>query len=109
MEHAIILQEGKIAICALPKAIEEELGLDEDDLENISGFPRSIAGVKIAATLRQESEDTVKMSVRAVPGQDAAALCAKFGGGGHKGAAGASMNMSMDEAVEAVIAALPVI
>ena len=49
------------------------------------------------------------MSVRAVPGQDASALCAKFGGGGHKGAAGASMNKSMDEAVKAVIAELPVI
>ena len=49
------------------------------------------------------------MSVRAVPGQDASALCAKFGGGGHKGAAGASMNMTMDEAVKAVIAELPII
>jgi phosphoesterase RecJ-like protein len=42
------------------------------------------------------------MSVRAVPGQDASALCAKFGGGGHKGAAGASMNCPMDEAVEKI-------
>ena len=76
-------------------------------MENISGFPRSIAGVKIAATLRQETAATVKMSVRAVPGYDAAAICATFGGGGHKGAAGASMKMTMDEAVEAVKAAMP--
>ena len=107
VEHALFLQGGKIAICALPLSVEQELGLTEDDLENISGFPRSIAGVKIAATLRQESADTVKMSVRAVPGYDAAAICAAFGGGGHTGAAGASMKMTMEEAVEAVKAAMP--
>jgi phosphoesterase RecJ-like protein len=107
VENAVFLQNGQIAICPLPKSKEQELGLTEDDLENISGFPRTIAGVKIAATLRQEDENRVKMSVRAVPGYDASAICRKFGGGGHTGAAGASMNMTMEEAVEAVKAAMP--
>ncbi|MBQ3529906.1 MAG: DHH family phosphoesterase [Oscillospiraceae bacterium] len=107
IEHMLFLQEGKVAICALPKAIEEELGLTEDDLENISGFPRSIEGVKIAATIREDGENRVKISVRAVPGYDAAAICAQFGGGGHKGAAGASMNCSMAEAVEAIKKVMP--
>ena len=109
LEHAHFLQEGQIAICPLPKAVELEYGANEDDLDNISGFPRTVEGVKLAVTIREEGTNRVKMSVRAVPGQDASALCAKFGGGGHKGAAGASMNMTMDQAVEAVIAALPII
>ena len=109
LENAIFLQNGQIAVCPLPKAAEAECGACEDDLENISGFPRTIEGVKLAVTIREEGTGRVKMSVRAVPGQDAAALCAKFGGGGHKGAAGASMNMTMEEAVAAVIAELPVI
>ena len=107
LQNAHFLQNGKVAICPLPKAIEKQFGAGEDDLDNISGFPRTIEGVKIAATIREEGEGRVKMSVRAVPGQDAAAICAKFGGGGHKGAAGASMNMTLDEAVEAVKAAMP--
>ena len=109
LQNAVFLQEGKIAVCALPKAVELECGAGEDDLDNISGFPRTIEGVKLAVTIREEGENRVKLSVRAVPGQDASALCAKFGVGGHKGAAGASMNMSMDEAVEAVIVELPAI
>ena len=107
VEHMILLENGAIAICPLPKSVEEELGLTEDDLENISGFPRSIEGVKIAATLRQEGADKIKISVRAVPGYDAAAICANFGGGGHKGAAGASMTCTMDEAVAAIRAVMP--
>ena len=109
LQNAIFLQGGKIAVCALPKAVEAECGAGEDDLDNISGFPRSIEGVKLAVTIREEGQGKVKMSVRAVPGCDASALCAKFGGGGHKGAAGASMQMPMDEAVKAVIAELPIL
>ena len=102
IENAKFLAGGKVAICQLPKAVEEQFGATEDDLENISGFPRSIAGVKLAATLRQENADTVKISVRAVPGWDASQVCAKFGGGGHKGAAGASIQLPMEEAALAV-------
>ena len=109
LQNAHFLCDGKIAICPLPKAVELECGAGEDDLDNISGFPRTIEGVKLAVTIREEGTSRVKMSVRAVPGQDAAALCAKFGGGGHKGAAGASMNMTMEEAVKAVTAVLPII
>ena len=109
VENARFLQDGKIAICPLPRSVEQEFGANEDDLENISGFPRSIEGVKLAVTLREEPNGRIKISARAVPGCDAAALCAKFGGGGHKGAAGASMDCTMDEAVQTLIEALPTI
>ena len=73
--------------------------------EGIAGFLRSIEGVKICATLR-ETETGSKMSVRAVPGYDAAYICQKFGGGGHKGAAGAGINLPLSEAVDAVAGTL---
>lgn len=107
IDNALFLSDGKIAICALPLEVERQLGVTEDDMENISGYPRSIEGVKIAATLRQSENGTVKLSVRATPDYDAGKICAVFGGGGHRGAAGASLQMSLEDAVQAVIAALP--
>lgn len=110
VENARFLADGQICICALPLAVEKELGVTEDDMENISGVPRTIEGVKIAATLREEKDTgKIKISVRCLPEYDAGAICAKLGGGGHKGAAGASLALSMEEAVHAVIAAMPVI
>ena len=47
--------------------------------------------MKIAATLRESADGLVKLSVRAVPGYDVSVICGQFGGGGHKGAAGAGM------------------
>ena len=106
-ENSRFLAGGKIAICALPKAVEEEIGANEDDLDNISAFPRNIEGVKIAAMIRETTDGTVKVSVRAVPEYDAAAVCAKFGGGGHRGAAGCTVKLPLAEAAEAVAAAMP--
>ena len=104
---AIDLYDGKAVICPLPLAVEKQLGITEDDTENLSGFPRSIEGVLLSATLRESETGEIKMSVRAAPGYDAGAICANFGGGGHRGAAGATVHMTMDEAVNALIAALP--
>ena len=107
IDNLQFLCNGQIAVCALPLAVEQAMGLTEDDMENISGFPRSIEGVKIAATLRQQPDGIVKVSVRALPEYDASAICRKFGGGGHRGAAGASLDMPLEEATAAIIAAMP--
>ena len=106
LQNMRFLQNGQAAVCPLPASVEQAFGATEDDLENISGFPRSIEGVKIAATRRETADGLIKISVRAVPGYDAGKVCAKFGGGGHRGAAGASVNMSLEQAAEAVAGAL---
>lgn len=105
VENAVFLCGGRAVICAIPRKKEQELGLTEDDLDNISSFPRTIAGVCMAVTLRETPEGS-KASVRAIPGYDAAAVCQRFGGGGHKGAAGASLALPLAEAEEAFKAAL---
>lgn len=109
VENARFLYDGKIAICPLPGSVEARLGASEDDMDNISSFPRTIEGVRIAATLRENRDGSVKLSVRAVPGYDAGAICQRFGGGGHKGAAGATVHLPLEQAVEALIAAMPVL
>ena len=98
--------EGRIALCALPASVEEELGVGEDDLNNLSGFLRSIEGVCVAALLRNAGEENTKVSVRSIPGYNAASICEIFGGGGHAGAAGCSIRMPLAEATAELEAAL---
>ena len=99
LEHARFLCDGRAAVCGIPKAVEETV--TKEDMEGAAGFLRSIEGVKICATVR-ETENGSKMSVRAVPGYDAAFICQKFGGGGHKGAAGAGSSLPMEDLVNTV-------
>ena len=103
VEHARFLCNGQAAVCGIPQEMEESIS--REDLEGISGFLRSIEGVRISATLR-EIEGGCKVSVRAVPGLNAGAVCSRFGGGGHKGAGGANIALPMDAAMEAVADAL---
>ena len=100
IENMKLFGDGKLAIVAIPRAVEELLGVTDDDMDNISSYPRTVAGVCMAATLRQTKSGETKISVRAIPGYDAAAVCAVFGGGGHKGAAGASTAIGLEEAAQ---------
>ena len=102
VDHMKMIRGGEMAIVAIPKAVEAEIGVTEDDMDNISSFPRTVAGVCMAATLRETNDDGTKISVRAIPGYDATKVTVQFGGGGHKGAAGASLKMSLEEAAKAV-------
>ncbi len=97
-EHTKLFCGGKLALCALPKAVEADLGVDEDDLGNLSSFIRTIEGVCLAALLRETEDANTKVSVRAIPGYDAAAICERFGGGGHAGAAGCSVKEPLQQA-----------
>lgn len=98
IENLHIFGNGKLATVAIPRAVEDLLGVTDDDMDNISSFPRSVKGVCMAATLRQSKYGETKISVRAIPGYDAAKVCACFGGGGHTGAAGATTRISLEEA-----------
>ncbi len=102
VENMKVFEAGRMALVAIPKSVEENIGVTEDDMDNISSFPRTISGVKMAATLRETRDGDVKLSVRAVPGWDATRITEPFGGGGHKGAAGATLHMSLEDATIAV-------
>jgi len=68
-----------------------ELGATEDDMEGISSIPTQIEGVLAAATFRQIGENEYKLSVRSTGLINASEVCKFFGGGGHKMAAGCTM------------------
>ena len=60
------------------------------ELEGIAVISRSVEGVLAGVTLKQTDNNEFKVSLRTYPPLDASAICKALGGGGHKGAAGAS-------------------
>lgn len=96
---------GKIAISILPQTIVQQYGVSEDDLDNISGFPRDIAGVEIGAMIR-DVKDGAKISLRSYEPWDASDICSYMGGGGHKAAAGATVPGTLQDGRAALLNAL---
>lgn len=91
---------GKCALIQVPLSIFAETGVKESDLEGLASLPREIQGVVLGVTLKEKPQGKVKVSLRANPPGNAAELCQKFGGGGHPGAAGCSLEMTLEQARE---------
>ena len=97
---------GKVAVCSISRAMMEELGATEDDLDDISGFPRDIQGVAIGVLVKELREGGAKVSLRTDGDYDASAICKRMGGGGHKAAAGAQDDGGMDSCKARILQAI---
>ena len=86
--------EGQAAVLLLTREMIEKCGAGEDDMENIASTGMQIKGVRAAATLREMQDNEFKVSLRSDGSVNAAAICAKFSGGGHAMAAGCTLRGS---------------
>ena len=106
IENMEFFAGGRVAVSALPQALMDRLGLTEDDVDDISGFGRTVEGVDLAVMLRDVEGSRGKISLRSSDGFNAAAICARLGGGGHPCAAGASVEGGISAAREAILKAI---
>lgn len=106
VEHMEFFAGGRVAVSAIPQALMEQLQLTEDDVDDISGFGRSVEGVDVAVMLREVEGGKGKISLRTNAPFNAAEICARLGGGGHPGAAGATVAGGIEAAREAILRAI---
>ena len=97
---------GEVGVCTMPKKLLAAFTVTEDDLDSISGFARSIEGVKIGVMIREVEDGLGKISLRTEAPYDASAICQRLGGGGHAAAAGASVPGGIAGAKAAILRAL---
>ncbi len=82
-------------------------GARPEDTENMIDHIRGLDGVVVAAFFEELEDGKIRLSLRSKDARfDASALCARFGGGGHKMAAGARLAGPLESARAAVLAAI---
>jgi phosphoesterase RecJ-like protein len=96
---------GHLILCVIRREDISACGAASDDLEGFVELLRRHRHTKIAATIREDAPERCKLSLRSFGGVDARALALRFGGGGHRNAAGATICAPVDDALEKVIAA----
>lgn len=94
-----------IAWLTVPPGALDRHGVPSDELDGVVEFARSIAGVRLAMLFREIANGRIKVSFRSVGTVDAMQLAERFGGGGHRKAAGASLEGSLADVQERVLAA----
>lgn len=101
-------EDGSLAVCVITLCDMERGGFDESDLGGAVDIPRKIENVLVSVALKQQrnSPGGYKISARANCDIDVAAVCGKFGGGGHMRAAGGRVCAdSPEEALKKVVSA----
>ena len=88
--------DGRMAILTVSRAALAESSCSEEDFDGVIDTVRSRRGVEVAAVIRERADGAVRLSLRTT-GADAASLCAIFGGGGHRVAAGCTLPCSSAE------------
>lgn len=78
---------GQICLITITREMMEQTRCLESDIEGVAAIPKSVEGVEAGVTLRERPNGSWKISVR-TKSLDASKICALFGGGGHKYAAG---------------------
>lgn len=85
----------------------EEYHLRDEDISDVITLIRGIQGVKVAVHIKPRGKNTYKVSLRCDPGLDVAAVCARFGGGGHICAAGCDIEADeVRKAEEQILSAI---
>jgi phosphoesterase RecJ-like protein len=91
-----ITLEGKVAFVEITQAMVKAAKANWEDSEGIVNYARTIDGVECGVLLASNKGGGVRVSMRSKGHViDAGAVCARFGGGGHRGAAGCLLEGDM--------------
>lgn len=94
---------GKCAIISITADMIEKTKCDKSDLEGVTAMARTIEGVVVGVTLRENQRGKVKVSVRTHDPIDACAICSNLGGGGHPRASGCEIVGDIEHAKQEII------
>lgn len=92
-----VLFDGKVAVMHTTRVMFQAYNADRADDDGFVDMLRSIEGVCTGIYLREEDENTVKVSWRSEGDNDVAISARHFGGGGHAKAAGATISGRIDD------------
>ena len=97
---------GRLGVIHVTAGQFARLGATGADCEGLTNFVLRLKGCQVAQLLREDRPGTLKLSLRSVSGVNIQPVAAAFGGGGHAGAAGATLKGSIEDMEPRVTAAL---
>lgn len=101
-----LYSEGRLAVITLHKEDFEETGAKENLSEGVINNARCIEGVEVAVLFKEIEQRKIRIGLRSNLWFNVNELAARFGGGGHKRAAGCTMEVPLEEARKSVIRAI---
>ena len=106
LDRAEVLEGGRIVVSHLVRADFVDAGASEPYSEGIIDYLRAVEGAELAVLIREQlsrGAAAYKGSLRSsIDELDVSAIARRFGGGGHRQAAGFSTDLPLEETVEQI-------
>ena len=97
---------GRLATLRLTNDMLQRTGARMDETEGFVNYATSVDGVHVAALLREAEPGRTRVSLRSSDLIDVSAVAREFGGGGHRNAAGLSLNDRIENAQRLIVDAV---
>lgn len=99
--------DGRATLFRVSRAVMERCGADDQMVDGLVNYGRALDGVEVSALLwewpSRQGEPATKLSLRSAGPVDVARIAAAFGGGGHRAAAGALLDVGLELASTRVL------
>jgi phosphoesterase RecJ-like protein len=105
LDRLQVIESGKVAYSEVRRGDYELTKATPQDTEDLVNFTRSVVGVEVGMLFMEQPRGGVKVSFRS-RSLDVARIAERFGGGGHRLAAGATLQASLAEARARVLDAV---
>lgn len=98
--------DEKCMILSVTEEIQKKTKCSGSELEGVAAISRSVEGVLAGVTIKESEKNVFKISLRTYEPLDASNICGRLGGGGHRAAAGCTVNGTLDEVKEKILASV---
>lgn len=99
LQHLRLVAQNRVALVPVTTDMMTTHRAIYEDTDGISEYIRSIQGVEVVALFKELDDGLIKVSMRSKYDFDVSSLSARYGGGGHKNAAGCTLEMTIDQAM----------
>jgi phosphoesterase RecJ-like protein len=97
---------GRIAWMRQTLEMQQETGASDEDGDGFVNYPMSVGDVKAVAFLKECAPGIYRTSLRSKGDINVARIAEKFGGGGHRNAAGCTLRGNWEEAESTIVSLL---
>lgn len=104
LQNLTLYFNGKVAVSYLLYDDIKSADAQTDDFEGLVNVGRNLEGVEVSLFLREEKSGVFKGSLRANDYVDVSRIASVFSGGGHKRAAGFTVEGGLEESIGRVLA-----
>lgn len=103
IEKMKVCFDGKLTYTFISQRDLQETGAYIYDLDEIVNFIRDTKGVLASFIVKEQDDNSYKISLRSKGSLNVSKIAQKFGGGGHINASGLTYNGKLDEIIESLV------